>query len=379
MPDPVPKVAPKAAPKIAPKIAIVLPPKEGFQPGGVGAIGLLARRLARAGGVVVGAPQAQPFADVPFLPAPLPFWPPLDRNGRYAEGVVRALRSFGPELIEVHNRPALARRLARAFPHTPVGLFLNNDPQGMRAARSPTERTALLDRMLVAASSDWLRRRFLDGVASPRPVHVLPNCLDLAELPPAPPMAERERLILFAGRLVTDKGADAFVSACAAVLPELPGWRAEMIGADRFSAASPETPFVRRLRTAAEAAGVTLLGYRTHAEVMQAMARAAVVAVPSRWPEPFGLAALEAMANGSALVTSRRGGLPEVAGDAALYADPDASPGAPDGLAQALLALARDPDRRAALAAAGLARARRFDLPPTLDALREVRRKSLPP
>ena len=36
----------------------------------------------------------------------------------------------------------------------------------------------------------------------------------------------------------------------------LPGWRAEMIGADRFRADSPETPFIRALRPRAAAAGV---------------------------------------------------------------------------------------------------------------------------
>ena len=52
--------------------------------------------------------------------------------------------------------------------------------------------------------------------------------------------------MLFAGRVVSDKGADAFVQACAGALPRLPGWRAEMLGADRFGADSPETPFCAR-------------------------------------------------------------------------------------------------------------------------------------
>lgn len=364
-------------------VAIVLPPKEGFSPGAVGAIGLLARRLAQAGGVVVGTPQDHPFADTRFLPAPLPAWPPLGRLARYSAGVAKVLRGLNPGLIEVHNRPVVARYLARAFPGTPVGLFLNNDPQGMRAARTPAQRAALLERMLVVTSSDYLRRRFLDGDVAVRgsapgrhgAPRVLPNCLDLAELPPALPMAERDKLILFAGRVVADKGADALVAACATVLPDLPGWRAEMIGADRFSPDSPETDFVRSLRPAAEAAGIALLGYLPHADVMRAMARAAITVVPSRWPEPFGLAALEAMANGSALVCAPNGGLPEVAGAAAVYADPDL----PGALAAALLGLARDPDRRAALAQAGVTRARLFDLPPTLDKLREMRREMLSP
>jgi UDP-glucose:(glucosyl)LPS alpha-1,2-glucosyltransferase len=65
------------------------------------------------------------------------------------------------------------------------------------------------------------------------------------------------------------------------------------------------------------------------------------------------------MACGAALICSPRGGLPEVAGDAALYTDPDN----PAEIAEAIVALARDDTRRAALAAAGRERARRFDRP----------------
>ena len=34
--------------------------------------------------------------------------------------------------------------------------------------------------------------------------------------------------------------------------------------------------------------------------------------MPSLWPEPFGLAALEAMAMGKPIIASRTGGLPEI-------------------------------------------------------------------
>jgi glycosyltransferase involved in cell wall biosynthesis len=202
-------------------------------------------------------------------------------------------------------------------------------------------------------------------------VAVLPNCLDLAAIPASP--ATREPVMLFAGRVVADKGADAFVAAGALALPRLPGWRAEMIGADRFGPDSPETDFLRALRPLAEAAGIRMHGYQPHDAVLAAMASAAIVVVPSRWPEPFGLTALEAMACGAALAYAPRGGLPEVAGDAGLAIDPDD----PAALAEALVALAGDPARLAALGEAGRARARRFDTPQALAALDALRRSVL--
>jgi glycosyltransferase involved in cell wall biosynthesis len=202
---------------------------------------------------------------------------------------------------------------------------------------------------------------------------VLPNCIDLAALPRPLPPEGREALILFVGRLVADKGPDTFVAACATALRALPGWRAEMIGADRFRAGGADTRFIGALRPQAEAAGVRMLGYRPHGAVLAAMARAAILVVPSRWQEPFGLTALEAMASGAALVCSPRGGLPEVGGAAVCYADPD-DPGA---VAASILALAEDPARRAALARAGLERARSFDVARTAGSLHSLRRQIL--
>lgn len=344
-----------------PTVAVILPPNEGFGPGRSGAIGLLAHRLAHVPGfrtVIFGGRQdGAAYSDVAFRSVPPIGWGFGSVNLRYVAALILPLRRLRPALVEVHNRIGIARLLARLLPRTPVVLVLHNDPQGMRGGQSVRERARLLSELAgVVTVSPYLRTRLLDGVpAPPREPTVLPNCLDRASLPKPEP---REKLILFVGRLVAEKGPDAFVAACAAALPDLPGWRAEMIGADRSRVDSPDTPFVQHLRAAAKAAGVAMPGYRDHPQVLAAMRRAAIVVVPSRWAEPFGLVALEAMACGAALVCSPRGGLPDVAGDAALYADPDR----PADLAAALRSLGSDAARRQTLAEAGVTRAAAFDL-----------------
>ena len=351
-----------------PTLAIVLPPREAFSAAESGAIGMLVHRLAGVAGgfdvTVLGRAVAAPFAGTNFH-AIRPAWQLAGSTMRYAAGVAGWLRRRKPALIEVHNRPDVALYLARRFPA--VTLVLHNDPQGMRRAHTPAERQRLAGRVTVVTVSEWLRGRFVEGMAAPPEVAVLPNCIDLRAIPPSP--AVREKLILFVGRVVADKGAGAFVAACSRALPQLPGWRAEMIGADRFGAPEHETPFLHRLRPLAATARVAMPGWRPHDQVLAAMARAALVVVPSRWPEPFGLTALEAMACGAAVLASARGGLPEVVGDAAVTIDPDDVP----ALAAAMLALAGDPDRCTALGAAGRARAALFDVIPAaarMDALR---------
>ncbi len=366
----------------APTVASVLPGGEGFSPRRTGAIGLLVARLAGGGGsfrsVVLG--QADPavpggFPGLDFHPVRTRLLPRLGARARYPGAVLAALRRLRPTLIEVHNRPVIALRVAAALARTPVVLVLHNDPQEMRRAHTAAERRVLLDRLAgIVTVSEWTRARLLDGIAAPgrAPVLVLPNCLDLAALPPGLPLAARETLILYAGRTVVEKGADLFVRAAAAALPRLPGWRAVMVGARGHGPEGDALGYAAAGPTPAEA-GVEVLGYRTNPEVLAWMGRAAIVVVPSRWEEPFGLVALEAMAMGAALICTRRGGLPEVAGDAAVYVDP----ADPDGIAAALVALAQDAPRRARLAAAGQARAQGFDLGPAAAMLDAFRRQVL--
>ena len=86
-------------------------------------------------------------------------------------------------------------------------------------------------------------------------------------------------------------------------------------------------------------------------ELRLAYAGAEALVFPSRY-EGFGLPVIEAMACGCPVITTPLSSLPEVAGDAALYVDPDDAA----SLRQAFDAV-RDPERRAAMIAAGKTRA----------------------
>jgi glycosyltransferase involved in cell wall biosynthesis len=100
---------------------------------------------------------------------------------------------------------------------------------------------------------------------------------------------------------------------------------------------------------------VRFTGYLSDEALAELLNGAEALVFPSLW-EGFGLPAVEAMACGVPVVASRRGSLPEVAGDAGLYFDPEDA----HSIAEAILKLLRDRDLRVRLAAAARQRAGLF-------------------
>jgi glycosyltransferase involved in cell wall biosynthesis len=112
--------------------------------------------------------------------------------------------------------------------------------------------------------------------------------------------------VAYAGRLVQKKGVDVLLHAMKKVTAELPAAKLLLAG-DGPDRASLE----RLIDELGLKASVSVLGYRPRPELEELLAGAWVQAVPSRWEEPFGLSAAEAMMRGSAVVASRAGGLGE--------------------------------------------------------------------
>lgn len=126
----------------------------------------------------------------------------------------------------------------------------------------------------------------------------------------------------------------------------------------RFVLVGKEDFFYRRLADAVAASGVdniVFAGYRTDAELATLYRDATGYVFPSLY-EGFGLPPLEAMRFGTPVLASSRGSLPEVLGDAALYADPER----PDGFAEGIAKLLSDPALRSALSEKGRLRAKKF-------------------
>jgi glycogen(starch) synthase len=123
------------------------------------------------------------------------------------------------------------------------------------------------------------------------------------------PGVGRDRELLFAGRLVSDKGADVLLRALGILAGEGLGPRLTVVGT------GPEEPALRAL---AEDLGlsrqIAFAGRLDGEDLVRTMNEHRILVVPSTLMEPFGVVALEGLACGCEVVSSSGGGLPEAVG-----------------------------------------------------------------
>ena len=307
-------------------LAIVLPHSEAFQHAGAGAISLCVRDAAAASSLcdriaVLGEAVAEPFTQTRFLPVTPTSWLHGRRGNRYVQGVVRGLRELSPAYIEIHNRPVYIAALRKAFPHTPIALYIHNDPHSIRGIRSSSERARCIEQVsVVICVSDFIRRRMLEGIETHRDAHKLRVVLNGVDTAALTPSAHKRREIIFVGRLSPQKGGLIFAQAALRIAAQLPDWRFVMVGARSFGKPSLSSDYEREVAAAMQRLGAQgeITGYLPREQAMARFAEAAIAVVPSQWDEPLGLVVLEAMSSGCAVVASRRGGIPELIADAGI-------------------------------------------------------------
>ena len=113
--------------------------------------------------------------------------------------------------------------------------------------------------------------------------------------------------------MVPEKGILEFSQALAEVLQDYPEWSVVIVGARQFETSKPGS-YENRVAQALAPLGAraSMTGFLPLDKV-KGLQQAAIIGCPSIWEEPLGKTGLEALAAGSALLTTRRGGIPEVA------------------------------------------------------------------
>lgn len=170
-------------------------------------------------------------------------------------------------------------------------------------------------------------------------------------------IAPEAPLLVYVGGFNRHKNVARLIEAMPAILDAVPGTRLAIVGriaGARFWDNVDELQASAR-SDARLAEAVTFTGEIDDAALAELLNAATALVFPSLW-EGFGLPAVEAMSCGTPVLSSDRGSLPEVLGDAGVFFDPaDAS-----DLAAKTVALLSDPARLERTRQLSLARAREF-------------------
>ncbi|HZR23155.1 MAG TPA: glycosyltransferase family 4 protein [Vicinamibacterales bacterium] len=217
----------------------------------------------------------------------------------------------------------------------------------------------------IVVASEHMRREYLRNGADASSVQTIPlfaTCAPLAspELPTAEPH------VAFLGRMTPLKGSELLIQAVAianAALGE--SIRLTMIGAG---------PDRARYQDIARRAGVNgdIIPWQTGPERFALLRRAHLVAIPSTWPEPFGLVGLEASANGVPAIAFNIGGITEWLRPGINGILVDAQPPTADAFGRALADAFVNRDRLVAMREQALGVARDMSLARHVDRLEQL-------
>lgn len=184
----------------------------------------------------------------------------------------------------------------------------------------------------IAVLSDFVAGLLLrNGISSER-IAKVPASTPFADLADAPAVDHDSSGVLFAGRLVVQKGVDEAL------------WLAERFGSSLAPAQvvfAGDGPLVNKVRDASRVSkNIRYLGKLGSEELSAAFRGARTVVMPIRWLEPFGLVGIEAMAHARPVVAYRMGGVGEWLQDG--VTGMAVRPGDRDGLWRAVASLVSD-------------------------------------
>lgn len=292
-------------------------------------------------------------------------------------GVVEALRAAPRFAYHVHDHRPFCPNGDRVFPRSgsnciaPLGVSCAVHALTDGCAYGVNVRTAGLIRRrqrlrdavaaadgVVVASRYVADRARAGGIPSERIV-TIPLPLPDDAYAAAQPAASSPARVVFAGRMVPQKGLRSLVRALARIDAQT----------RPVLHAFGDGPELARARTDAAKLGVVLeaRGHVDAATLRAGIDAAALVAFPSLWAEPFGYVGIEAFARARTVVAYEAGGVAEWLVDGAngrmVPRDDE------HALAGAIAALLRDESARERLATQARRDAERFRLPAVVDAL----------
>lgn len=283
----------------------------------------------------------------------------------YFEQVYAKLRQQDYDIIVLENSPGHTCKLSQRG-YQNIVLHLNND---LLNATSRHHDIVFNGLAKILTCSDYIRNRVCTIVPDSK-VQTLYNAIDIKNFFPKRPnnspiqrsaigLADNDFVIVYSGRINKDKGVSELIDAVLLLKDKLP-FKLMIIGGTFYGTSNNDDDFVRSLKNKANQIKdkIVFTGFISYKCIPDYLHLADIAALPSMWDEPFGLTIIEALAAGLPLVTTRSGGIPEICEGIATIVERN---NVVNNLANAILDLYHDSDKRKQMAEASLMRAKLFD------------------
>ena len=219
------------------------------------------------------------------------------KNYYYTKRFYEDCNKYNFKVVEIHNRPESLVFLLKKRLNCKFIFVYHNNPQDLRFSKTTKERLFIANNCdHIFFVSKWVMKKFFEGL----PFNYKNNCEILypsIEKPKKFP--NKEKIIIFTGKLNTSKGYDVFGKAILNVLNKFDDWKAYAIGNEKR-----ETHNFKHKN-------FKVLDWMPHEKILNFYKKSSISVACSRWQEPFGRTAMESAAYGCATITSDRGGLPE--------------------------------------------------------------------
>ena len=254
------------------------------------------------------------------------------------------------DIVWIHNRPEFAIALTVQVHRAGGRVVLHMHNTHLVAGSRRLMKQVRVDRLVFV--SKFLMEQALRKFPSLGASSVLYNGADETIFYPATGGQRNAEIptVLFAGRLVEDKGVHILLDAMKLLSQQDVRLRARIVGASGFGVGE-ETDYIRRLK-ANSPQTVQFFPYRSGSALGDLFRAADIFCSPSVCEEGFGLVNVEAFASAVPVVSTHSGGVQEIfSGGGGILVER----GSVVQLAGALRRLAQDPDLRTRMGRQGYA------------------------
>lgn len=243
--------------------------------------------------------------------------------------VMEKIKKNHYDVIQIFNKPDQVAPIKKISPKSKVVLSLHNLLFGTKYLATKDAKRCLKHVDFITTVSRFVKVHLLEQFSFPssrvKPIY---SGVDLSEYPEMGSekkqiwrkmvrlkwgIPQNAKVILFAGRLVPNKGCHLVVDSLQSVLKKHKNTYLLVVGS-KWYADEEKTPYIKLLLTKAKKVHphVRFTSYVPVEQMPQYYAAADLFVCASQWQEPLARVHYEAMASSLPIITTCRGGNPEV-------------------------------------------------------------------